>query len=68
MLSPAVARDPERVSRFHREAEAVAALNHPNIAEVYGLEESNSTKFLVLELVEGSETRRAHQAGTDSSR
>jgi len=53
VLSPAVARDPERVSRFHREAEAVAALNHPNIAEIYGLEESNSTKFLVLELVEG---------------
>jgi serine/threonine-protein kinase len=46
-------RDPERLARFQREAEALAALNHPNIAHVYGLEESASTRCIVMELVEG---------------
>jgi len=45
--------DPERVARFEREAQLLAALNHPNIAAIYGLEDSGPTKFLVLELVEG---------------
>jgi serine/threonine-protein kinase len=45
--------DPERVSRFGREAQVLASLNHTNIASIYGLEESGSTRFLVLELVEG---------------
>jgi serine/threonine protein kinase len=45
--------DPERVARFEREAQLLAALNHPHIAAIYGLEESGSTKFLVLELVDG---------------
>src|SRR5437870_4357176 len=47
-------RDPERVSRFQREAEALAALNHQNIAAIYDLQEAGSTRFLVLELVEGN--------------
>src|SRR5215813_3412067 len=45
--------DPERLSRFQREAEALAALNHPGIAHVYGLEESANTRCIVMELVEG---------------
>src|SRR5215203_5761521 len=45
--------DPERVARFTREAKTLAALNHPNIASIYGLEESNGVSGLVLELVEG---------------
>ena len=53
VLPDTYASDPERVARFHREAQAVAALNHPNIAAIYELSESGETKFLVLELVEG---------------
>jgi eukaryotic-like serine/threonine-protein kinase len=53
VLPDAYAGDPERVARFHREAQAVAALNHPNIAAIHELAESGDTKFLVLELVEG---------------
>ncbi|HUG12128.1 MAG TPA: protein kinase, partial [Opitutaceae bacterium] len=53
VLPDAYASDPDRVTRFHREAQAVAALNHPNIAAIYDLAEHGSTKFLVLELIEG---------------
>src|SRR5262245_37908676 len=45
--------DPERLARFEREAQVLAALNHPHIAAIYGVEDSTSTKALVLELVEG---------------
>src|SRR5215831_13644769 len=47
------AGDLERLARFQREARMLAALNHPNIAAIYGLEESEGDSFLVLELVEG---------------
>ena len=47
------AKDRERLARFEREATLLASLNHPNIAAIYGLEESDGTRFLVLELVEG---------------
>jgi serine/threonine-protein kinase len=47
------ATDPERLARFQREAQVLASLNHPNIAAIHGLEESNSTRALVMELVEG---------------
>jgi Tol biopolymer transport system component len=47
------ARDPERLARFRREARTLASLNHPNIAAIYGLEESGDVDCLVLELVEG---------------
>ena len=49
------ASDPERLARFEREAKTLAALNHPNIAQIYGLEESNGTRALVMELVEGED-------------
>jgi serine/threonine protein kinase len=45
--------DADRVARFQREAKLLASLNHPNIAAIYGLEESDGTHFLVLELIEG---------------
>jgi eukaryotic-like serine/threonine-protein kinase len=47
------AGEPERLARFRREARTLAALNHPNIAAIYGLEESGEVDCLVLELVEG---------------
>ena len=53
VLPEPYASDPERVARFHREAQAVAALNHPGIAAIYELAESGDTRFLVLELIEG---------------
>src|SRR5262245_25810636 len=49
-LQPSLA---DRVARFEREARVLASLNHPNIAAIYGLEEANETKFLVMELVPG---------------
>ena len=52
-LPDEVARDPERLSRFDREAKLLASLNHPNIAAIYGLEESDGVRYLVLELVPG---------------
>jgi serine/threonine-protein kinase len=52
-LPDVVARDPERLARFEREAKMLAALNHPNIAQIYGLAESGSVRGLVMELVEG---------------
>jgi TolB-like protein/Flp pilus assembly protein TadD len=51
------ARDPGRLARFQREARTLASLNHPNIAAIYGLEESTEADFLVLELVEGETLR-----------
>jgi len=53
ILPEAYASDPDRVARFEREARAVAALNHPNIAAIYDFAESGDIKYLVLELVEG---------------
>jgi serine/threonine protein kinase len=53
ILPQSVAADPDRLARFQREAEVLAALNHPNIAHVHGLEESNGTRARVMEFVEG---------------
>ena len=53
VLPPAFAQDPERLARFQREAQVLAALNHPNIAQIYGLDESEGTRFLALEYVPG---------------
>jgi serine/threonine-protein kinase len=53
VLPPLLARDPDRLARFRREAQMLAALNHPNIAAIYGLEESEGVQALVLELVDG---------------
>ena len=53
ILPDAFAADPDRLARFKREAQILASLNHPNIAAIYGIEESDDTRALVLELVEG---------------
>jgi serine/threonine protein kinase/tetratricopeptide (TPR) repeat protein len=53
ILPPAVADDPARRARFEREAQLLASLNHPNIATIYGVEESAAMRALVMELVEG---------------
>ncbi len=53
ILPKAMADDAERMARFEREARVLASLNHPNIAAIYGLEESNGIRALVMELVEG---------------
>jgi len=47
------AENEERLARFKREAKVLASLNHPNIASIYGLEQSDNTHYLVLELVPG---------------
>jgi hypothetical protein len=52
-LPASLAQDPDRLARLQREAELLASLNHQNIATIYGLEEHDGTRFLVLELVEG---------------
>jgi serine/threonine protein kinase len=52
-LPESVAGDPERLSRFEREAQALAALKHPHIATIHGIEEAQGLRALVLELVEG---------------
>ena len=54
VLLPAVANDTERLARFRREAQMLASLNHPGIAQIHGLEDSASGPFLVMELVNGA--------------
>src|SRR5262245_38707758 len=66
VLPEAFATDADRTARFQREAELLATLNHPNIAAVYGLEQSDAVTAIVLELVEGqtlSEMVAATSAG-----
>src|SRR6185503_19314889 len=53
VLLPAVANDPDRLARFSREAQVLASLNHPNIAHLHGLEDSDGIRALVMELVAG---------------
>ena len=53
VLPPEFAKDADRVARFQREAKLLASLNHPNIAAIHGLEDSEGTHFLVMELIEG---------------
>ena len=53
VLPAALARDPERLARFEREAKVLASLNHPNIAQIYGIEETDSGRALVMELAPG---------------
>ena len=52
-LPPDLAADPDRLVRFEREARALAQLNHPNVASIFGIEESGGRKLLVLEFVDG---------------
>src|SRR5215831_16643259 len=56
-------RDEDRVSRFQREAELLASLNHPHIAAIHSLEQANGSRFLVLELVEGQTLAERMQRG-----
>ena len=53
VLPEAFMSDPDRLARFEREAKVLASLNHPNIAAIYGLEETDDTQAFMLELVEG---------------
>ena len=53
ILPDAFAADPDRLARFQREAQVLASLNHPNIAQIHGSEKTDATQALVLELVEG---------------
>ncbi|MFI4945597.1 MAG: protein kinase, partial [Burkholderiales bacterium] len=52
-LPTELAHEPARLARLTREAELLAALNHPNVAVIYGIEEHGETRALILELVEG---------------
>src|SRR6266567_4714374 len=53
VLPAALAQDPDGLLRFEREAKVLASLNHPNIAHIYGVEESDDVRALVMELVTG---------------
>src|SRR5436309_2150514 len=75
VLPDLFASDPERLTRFHREAQVLGALNHPNIAHVYGFEDANpstssgqaSVHALVMELVEGRTLAERLQARPSGS-
>lgn len=62
VLPAELADDPERLGRLEREAQLLAALEHPNVAAVYGLEQDGSTRFLVMQLADG-ETLADRMAG-----
>ncbi len=55
ILPSSLAADSDRLARLQREAEVLASLNHPNIAAIYGLEDADGVKALVMELVEGED-------------
>ena len=63
MLPESLSNNPDRLARFEREAQVLAALNHPQVAAIYGLEESNGHRALVLELVEGETLAERIAAG-----
>jgi serine/threonine protein kinase len=63
VLPEEFALDKDRVTRFQREAKLLASLNHPNIAAIHGLEESEGTHFLVMELIEGDTLRDRIKSG-----
>jgi serine/threonine protein kinase/Tol biopolymer transport system component len=68
ILPDSVSADPERRARFAREARALAALNHPNIAQVHGFEDGEPTSALIMELVEGEDLSERIRTGRDSVR
>ena len=63
VLPAALAGDTQRLARFQREAELLAALNHPNIAAIFGVERSGGVPALVMELVEGEDLLQAIARG-----
>ena len=72
VLPPQFMADPQRRARFEREARLLATLNHPNVGAIYGVQDVEGVRALVLELVEGEtladRISRARDDGTDSSR
>ena len=62
ILPDALAHDPERLARFEREAKVLASLNHPNIAQIYGVEETSDVRALVMELVPGETLAEAEKS------
>src|SRR5262245_61329659 len=58
VLPDSVAGDRDRLARFEREASLLASLNHPNIAQVFGLEETGASRAIVMELVDGEDLSR----------
>jgi Tol biopolymer transport system component len=63
ILPDVFAGDPERRARFAREAKTLAALNHPNVAQIYGVEESGATSALAMELVDGEDLSQRIRRG-----
>jgi len=63
LLPESFAADPDRLMRFTREAQTLASLNHPNIAQVHGLEESGGVRAIVMELVDGEDLSAAIARG-----
>ena len=63
ILPEAFAADPDRLARFRREAQVLASLNHPNIAQIHGFEDAGVTHALVMELVEGRDLSALIAAG-----
>jgi eukaryotic-like serine/threonine-protein kinase len=63
VLPEEVARDAERLTRFEREARALAALNHPGVVTIYSIEQSGETRYLAMELVEGESLNKAMSSG-----
>jgi Tol biopolymer transport system component len=64
ILPDTFTHDPDRLARFRREAQVLAALNHPHIAAIYGLDEASGQQFLVLELVDGESLDRRIARGS----
>ena len=67
VLPEAFTADPDRLVRFEREAKVLASLNHTNIGHIYGLEETEDAKALVLELVGGQPWQTASRRGRSRS-
>jgi eukaryotic-like serine/threonine-protein kinase len=63
LLPDHFANERERLSRFQREAQVLASLNHPNIAQIYGLEDSTAQRCIVMELVEGENLQERLRRG-----
>src|SRR5499427_9243399 len=65
ILPDSFATDPDRLARFTREAQTLASLNHPNIAHIHGLEETQGIRALVMEFVDGRTLEEAAGLGPD---